>query len=98
MSEVLEDKSELTELISKLEESYDNEVFDTQMGDLAAELAVQAGLIADDERHLPPPTVAAGRKGIGADVADVVAWLAGDGARYVTGVTIPVDGGWAEGL
>lgn len=71
---------------------------DTQMGDIAAELAVQAGLIADDERDVPAPTISAGRKGIGADIAGVVAWLAGDGARYVTGATIPVDGGWAEGL
>jgi len=71
---------------------------DTQMGDLAAELAVQAGLITDDERHLPSPAVAVGRKGLGEDVAQVVAWLAGEGSRYVTGATIPVDGGWAEGL
>jgi 3-oxoacyl-[acyl-carrier protein] reductase len=27
------------------------------------------------------------------DVADVVTFLAGDGARWITGVTIPVDGG-----
>ncbi len=71
---------------------------DTQMGDIATELMLQAGLISEDEKHLTSPAVAIGRKGIGADVADVVAWLAGDGARYVTGVTIPVDGGWAEGL
>jgi len=71
---------------------------DTQMGDIATDLMLQAGLISEDEKHLTSPAVAAGRKGLGDDVAQVVAWLAGDGARYVTGVTIPVDGGWAEGL
>ena len=34
LNEALEGKDELAELIAKLEESYDNEVFDTQMGDL----------------------------------------------------------------
>lgn len=29
------------------------------------------------------------------DVADAVLWLLGDGARYVTGVLVPVDGGTA---
>jgi proteasome assembly chaperone (PAC2) family protein len=34
LGEALQDKQELRELIGKMEESYDNEVFDTQMGDL----------------------------------------------------------------
>jgi len=34
LSEALQDKQELHDLIGKMEESYDNEVFDTQMGDL----------------------------------------------------------------
>jgi 3-oxoacyl-[acyl-carrier protein] reductase len=34
-------------------------------------------------------------KGIGKpeDVADIVAFLASDGARWITGASIPVDGG-----
>ena len=34
LGEVLEPESELAEHIRKLEENYDNNVFDTQMGDL----------------------------------------------------------------
>jgi NAD(P)-dependent dehydrogenase (short-subunit alcohol dehydrogenase family) len=33
------------------------------------------------------------RIGQPADVADVVAFLASDGARWITGASIPVDGG-----
>ena len=32
------------------------------------------------------------------DVADVVTFLASDAARYVTGVTVPIDGGMATTL
>ncbi len=50
---------------------------DTQMGDIATELMLQAGLISEDEKHLTSPAVAIGRKGIGADVAEVVASMTG---------------------
>ena len=35
-----------------------------------------------------------GRAGLGEDVAAAVVYLAGDGAAYVTGANIPVDGGY----
>jgi NAD(P)-dependent dehydrogenase (short-subunit alcohol dehydrogenase family) len=36
-----------------------------------------------------------GRWGTPADIAPVVLFLAGPGARYVTGQTLPVDGGFS---
>jgi NAD(P)-dependent dehydrogenase (short-subunit alcohol dehydrogenase family) len=71
---------------------------DTQMGDLAAQLMIEAGIITPDQAGDPSPAIALGRSGVGDDVAGVVAWLAGPGSRYVTGTAIPVDGAWAEGL
>lgn len=38
-----------------------------------------------------------GRLGTIDDVADTVAWLTGDGAGYVSGAVIPVDGGLGMG-
>jgi NAD(P)-dependent dehydrogenase (short-subunit alcohol dehydrogenase family) len=36
--------------------------------------------------------------GRGSDIAEAVAWLAGDGGRWVTGAVIDVDGGLTLGL
>ncbi len=36
--------------------------------------------------------------GQGSDIAEAVAWLAGDGGRWVTGAVIDVDGGLTLGL
>ena len=46
--------------------------------------------IDDDERE---KTIPLGRIGDSSDVADVALFLASDASRYVTGHTIPVDGG-----
>jgi proteasome assembly chaperone (PAC2) family protein len=46
LNEALRKRTELSELITKLEEDYDNEVFDTQMGDLKTWL-VQRGIRLD---------------------------------------------------
>jgi len=35
-----------------------------------------------------------GRIAEGADIADVVVFLASPPARWITGVALPVDGGW----
>jgi NAD(P)-dependent dehydrogenase (short-subunit alcohol dehydrogenase family) len=68
------------------------------MGDLATQLALEAGLITEEQVGEPTPAIALGRSGVGEDVAQVVAWLAGPGSRYVTGTVIPIDGAWPEGL
>lgn len=52
-------------------------------------------LIADPDRNaqisvrIPP-----GRWGTGADLAGAVVFLASDAAAYVSGIVLPVDGGW----
>ena len=47
------------------------------------------GLADGLERH-----IALGRWGVPEEIASVVAFLAGDDARYITGQTIVVDGGF----
>ena len=38
-----------------------------------------------------------GRRGQPADVIEAIAFLAGDGARWITGTTLPIDGGVLAG-
>ena len=38
-----------------------------------------------------------GRRGQPSDVVDAIAFLAGNGARWITGTTLPVDGGVLAG-
>ncbi|GLW06763.1 short-chain dehydrogenase [Microtetraspora sp. NBRC 13810] len=62
---------------------------------------VAPGVIVTEPGGGPPPPVAdliravtaLGRLGTGADVAAAVLFLAGDVSRYITGVTLNVDGG-----
>ncbi len=56
---------------------------------LAAEPAERRSRITDQVAELHP----LGRAGEAAEVADVVAYLLSDQARYLTGAVIPVDGG-----
>jgi NAD(P)-dependent dehydrogenase (short-subunit alcohol dehydrogenase family) len=61
------------------------------------------GLSEADERARfeaggPLPRQALKTVGDGLDVAMAVAWLAGDGARWITGTVIDVDGGFALGV
>jgi NAD(P)-dependent dehydrogenase (short-subunit alcohol dehydrogenase family) len=49
--------------------------------------------VPEAERHKWPQWAPLARPGTGADQADVVAFLACDDARFVTGAVIPTDGG-----
>ncbi len=65
-------------------------VFDTEMN---------AGKLADPEVSArASAAIPLGRAGAAEDCADVVAFLASDRSRYVTGAMIPVDGGLAARL
>ena len=60
------------------------------------------GLTEDEERARFATGVTFGRQalstaGEGIDIAEAVAWLGGDGGRFVTGAVIDVDGGYTLG-
>jgi NAD(P)-dependent dehydrogenase (short-subunit alcohol dehydrogenase family) len=60
------------------------------------------GKTEDEERALFETGTVFGRQalsvvGHGRDVAEAIAWLAGDGGRFVTGAVIDVDGGYTLG-
>lgn len=53
--------------------------------------------LPESQRTAYAKAIPAGRFGAGAEVADACRWLASDGAGYVTGAVIPVDGGLGMG-
>lgn len=61
------------------------------------ETDMTAGL-PSDRRDLLVRETAVRRPGTPEEVADAVAWLAGDGSAYVTGAVIPITGGLAMGI
>lgn len=66
--------------------------------DLASDVARRRGMAVDDayaewERHIPM-----GRLGEPRELAALVAFLASARADYITGTSIPVDGGWIRSL
>jgi meso-butanediol dehydrogenase/(S,S)-butanediol dehydrogenase/diacetyl reductase len=61
------------------------------------------GKTEDEERAIFETGTVFGRQalsvvGHGRDVAEAIAWLAGDGGRFVTGAVIDVDGGYTLGV
>lgn len=55
------------------------------------------GALSDEQRAAIKAQVPLGRYATPEEVAGTVTWLAGDGAAYVTGAVIPVDGGLGMG-
>ena len=54
-------------------------------------------VLTDDQKQLIKTQVPLGRYAHTTEVASAVTWLASDGAGYVTGAVIPVDGGLGMG-
>ena len=54
-------------------------------------------VLTDEQKTLIKTQVQLGRYASPAEVAAAVTWLASDGAAYVTGAVIPVDGGLGMG-
>jgi 3-oxoacyl-[acyl-carrier protein] reductase len=54
-------------------------------------------VLTDDQKAAIKTQVPLGRYATPAEVAAAVTWLASDGAAYVTGAVIPVDGGLGMG-
>jgi 3-oxoacyl-[acyl-carrier protein] reductase len=54
-------------------------------------------VLTDEQKQAIKDQVPLGRYALPAEVASAVTWLASDGAAYVTGAVIPVDGGLGMG-
>ena len=54
-------------------------------------------VLTDDQKAAIKQQVPLGRYASPAEIASAVTWLAGDGAAYVTGAVVPVDGGLGMG-
>ena len=67
-------------------------------GDLLVELAQLGEATKEEAEQLEVETIPLAYSCEPEEVADVVAFLVGPGARYVTGVAVPVAGGMAPGL
>ena len=61
-------------------------------------IAGEQGITVEEARNLEDETIALGRGGEPEEIAATVAYLAGAGASYITGVALPVAGGMAPGL
>jgi len=66
--------------------------------ELANATAAREGITPAQAEQRIVDRIPLGRMGTAAEFAAVVAFLASPAASFVTGVTLPVDGGWTRGL
>ncbi len=66
--------------------------------ELSEQAAAREGTTADIIEQRTIARIPLGRLGEPRELGEVVAFLASPAASFVTGVTIPVDGGWTRGL
>jgi 3-oxoacyl-[acyl-carrier protein] reductase len=66
--------------------------------ELADRAAAREGTTAEAVQQRTVAEIPVGRMGEPGEFGEVVAFLASPAASYITGVTIPVDGGWTRGL
>ncbi|MGH7663109.1 MAG: SDR family oxidoreductase [Gemmatimonadaceae bacterium] len=69
-----------------------------RMEDLAANTAAARGTTTDDATRAWTAQIPMGRLGEPREFAALVAFLASERASYITGTSIPVDGGWIRSL
>ena len=73
-------------------------VWTDRIRELLERTAAEAGRSVDEQRVVEEATIPVGRFGDPADVGAAVAFLASARAGYITGTSIPVDGGLHRGL
>jgi len=66
--------------------------------ELSQQSAAREGTSAEAVEQRIVSGIPIGRMGDPKEFGDVVAFLASPAASYISGVTIPVDGGWTRGL
>lgn len=66
--------------------------------DLARANAERAGTTEEEARQVWESQIPMGRLGEPREFAAMVAFLCSDRASYITGTSVPVDGGWVKGL
>jgi 3-oxoacyl-[acyl-carrier protein] reductase len=69
-----------------------------RVDDLALRNASLRGTTPDDERGVWEKQIPMGRLGEPREFAAMVAFLASERASYITGASIPVDGGWIRAI
>lgn len=69
-----------------------------RLEELAARVAEQKGIAYDDRFSVWNDEIPARRLGEPHELAALVAFLASERASYITGTSIPVDGGWIRSL